>query len=337
MTARKLYASVTNTSGIQTVAVTASQDTSTAMATIEAISTTLTLGDAVTIDMGYTDDHQTVFTGYVKQIDKRSPETVYSITCADVMTRAMEYFVAASDPNNVLKYSHIKAEDLIQDLMSKAGLNSFTSPYPSTFTFGISQAFEVNLVPVFDYCRAIADNLTWAIWADESGTIHFENRKPYPMEAGVDQPGWVADDTSPSYTFYDTISVDVAITTSEKNLRNRVVVYGAGDVHAEAHRDVSVLPAGFYKTSVLGAGELVDDNTLAQNIADYNLDLFCRYTEQIRVTIVGDPSLRCRTVINANSAELGITGIWYVEMCDHSLSKGGYITSLGLRRMPVAS
>jgi len=338
MTAKRLYASVTNTSHIQSVAVTSSQDTSTSMATIEAETSSLTLGDYVTVDMGYTDNHEVVFTGYVKQIDKRTPESLYSITCADVMTRAMDYFIAASDPDNPQKFRNIRAEDFIEELMSQAGLNDFTCPIPSSFTFGVTREFEVNLVPVYEYCRAICDNLTWAIWADSTGTVHFENRKPYPMDAGVNQPGWppAGDTTTPDFTFTDVISLDMALTTSEKNLRNRVVVYGAGDIHAEASREVAELPADFYKTSVLGAGEMVDSQSLAQQIADYNLDLFCRYTEQIRVTLAGEPSLRCRDIVGASAERLGILGTWFVEMCDHSLSKAGYVTSLGLRRMPEA-
>lgn len=335
MTATILYANVTNTSGIRNVAVTASHDASTSMATIEAINTTLTLGDLVTVDMGYSTNHQTVFTGYVKQIDRKTPDTVYSITCADVMTRAMDYFIASSDPENPLKYRNIKAEELIRQLMLLAGLSNFTAS-DSTFTFGVQNEFEVNMVPVFEYCRAISDNLTWAIWADDAGMVHFENRKPYPMSGSVSQPGWV-NDPSPTFSFSDIISLDSAITTSEKNLRNRVVIYGSGAVHAEAFRDVSNLPAGFYKTSVLGAGDLIDDQTLAQTIADYNLDLFCRYTEQMRLTIVGDPSLRARMVVGSGTNDLGITGTWYVELCDHALSSNGYVTTLGLRRMPVAT
>jgi hypothetical protein len=336
MTARRLYASVTGCSGIRNVAVTESHDASTAMCTIETENTTLTLGDSVSVNMGYSDDHQGLFTGYVKQIDKRSPETIYTITCADVMTRAMDYFIASDDPLAPLKFKGIKAEELIRQLMAKAGLTNYTST-DSSFTFGISKEFEVNLVPVFDYCRAIADNLTWSIWADSSGTVHFANRKPYPMTGSLQQPGWVNDTTSPSFSFNDVISVDMSITTSEKNLRNRVVVYGSGDIHATASRNVSALPNGFFKTSVLGAGEMVDDQSLAQSIADYNLDLFCRYTEQVRVTIIGDPSLRARTIIGSSATKVGISGNWYVEMCDHSLSSSGYVTSLGLRRMPVAT
>jgi hypothetical protein len=338
MPAKVLFYTATNCLKIRSITITNSHDTSTAIATIDCITTTLTLGDQVEVDMGYTDNHQVIFRGYVKQIDHRAPENVYTITCSDVMTRAMDFFIASSNPLEPLSFGNITAEELIRQLMQKAGLDNFSCPVPSQFTFGVEQKFEVNLVAVFEYCRAIADNLTWALWADENEIIHFENRKPYVMtEAStLHQPGY-SDDPAPTFTVDDVLSLDMGITTSEKNLRNRIVVYGEGDIRAEAKKTVSALPAGFYKTSVLGAQGLIDTSNTAQKIADYNLELFCRYTEECRVTLVGQPSLRCRTVVGSNAATLGITGTWYVAACEHAISSGGYITGLGLRRMPKAT
>ncbi len=338
MTIKKLYANVTNTSGIKSVSINESHDNSSTIATIDASTTTLTLGDAVVIDMGYTDNHQTLFTGYVKQIERPNPTGDYSITCNDVLVRAMEYFIVSENPNSPLSYSNITAEELVRQLLLLAGLSSYT--YDTTFfTFGVANPFEINLVMAYDYIKTICDLLTWSVWADSSGQVHFENRKPYPMVNVAPenaQPGWAADAPT-GFTMTDGISIEMGITTSEKNLRNKIVVYGSGGISAHAERSVSLLPAGFFKTSVLGATDLVTDQTTAQNIADYNLDLFCRYTEQVRVAMIGDPSLRARTVISASASLLGLTGDWYVNTCEHSLSSTGYTTALGLRRMVKAT
>jgi len=334
MAARKLYATITNCSGIKSVSVNSSHDNSSTVANFEVVSTSLTLGDAVTVDMGYTDDHQVIFTGYVKQIEHQVPENTYTILCNDVMVRAMEYFIASDSPASPLKYQNKTAESLVGDLMAKAGLTNYT--YDVTlFTFGVTKEFEVNLVMVFDYCNAIADLLTWSLWADSVGTVHFENRKPYPMVNEYPenvQPGWQVD-TVEALTIIDTMCLEISDTTSEKNLRNKVVVYGTGEIAANASRVVSLLPAGFYKTAVLGATEIVDDQATAQNIADYNLDMFCRYTQQVRATLVGNPSLRARKVHHVASTKLGVDANFYVSQCEHSLSSSGYTTSLGLRRM----
>jgi hypothetical protein len=338
MALKKIYMLATGCSEVRSINVTTSHDTSSSMATIDCVNTSLTLGDSISIEGGYEDDREVIFTGYVKQIDRKVPENVYSITCADAMTRAIDYFIASSNPMEPLKFRNISAENLISTLMSQAGLTNFYCPTPSNFTFGVQNEFEVNLVPVFEYCRAISDNLTWSIYAEPSGRIVFRNRKPYPM---VDeypentQPGWSADPT-PTLSFDDTVSIDMGVTTSEKNLRNRVVVYGNEGIYAEAKKEVAELPDNFYKTAVLGAPGLIDTTSLAQSIADYNLELFCRYTEQARVTMIGNPHYRCREVVTADADKLGLTGTWYIDMCEHNLSSAGYITSIGIRRMPKA-
>lgn len=336
MAAKRLYCTITNSSGIISVVVAESHDGSSANATFEVTTTSLDIGDLVEIDLGYTDNHSQVFRGYVKQINRQVPNNTYSILASDVMIRAMDYFIAESNPEQPLKYSNISAESLIGSLMAKAGLTNYDGQ-TSYFTFGVQKEFEINLVPVFEYCRAIADNLTWTIWADSNGQIHFRNRKPYVMVNEYPentQPGWQADSNTTGYVLYDYLSLDQDVSTSEKNLRNRVVVYGSESLHAEASRSVSMLPPGFYKTAVLSnSAGMIDTTELAQKIADYNLDLFCRYTEEFRVTVLGDPILRARTCIDTDLTRLGISGLWYVANCEHVLNSGGYTCALSLRRM----
>lgn len=336
--AKILYASATGCSNIESVSISESHDNSTSIAVIECRNTSLTLGDSITVNIGYVNNHSNVFTGYVKSIERKVPNNTYTVTATDVMIRAVEYFLASSNPENPLKFRNISAESLVQNLMAIAGLTSFTYD-PTGFIFGVSNEFEVNLVPVYDYCQAIARNLTWALWADYNGQVHFENRKPYVMKDEYpenQQYGWQVD-TSSGYTLSEYISIDQSYAISEKNLRNRVVVYGESGIYAEAKRDISLLPSGFYKTSVLGAPGLIDSTATAQKVADYNLSLFCRFTEEIRVTVEGDPSLHARMCIDSNLPILGISGLWYVNTCDHILGKQGYTTSLGLVRMEKAT
>jgi len=332
----ELYCDVTNCTGVINIIVSTNHDSPVSVATIDTISTTLTLGDLVTVDLGYVDDHAIVFTGYVKQIEKKIPDNVFTITAYDVLMRAQDYFIASSNPNEPLSYKGITAEDLVGDLLSKAGLTDYENT-PTYFTFGINNSFEINLVSVFDYCRNIADTITWTLWADQDGTINFKNRKPYVMTGDTGQPGDVADvPTGYQITAFKTI--DFSYTKSERSLRNRVVVYGAEGIYAEASESSSMLPPGFYKSSVLALPQLIDNQSLAQDIANYNLDLQNRINESLSVTVRGDSSLSCRTVITNMLGTLfsgitGLSGSWYVFGCDHQWGKTGYTTSLDLRRM----
>lgn len=328
-----LYASVTNTSNILSVVVTSNHDSPVSSATVEAYTTSLTLGDEVTIDLGYTTDHKVLLTGYVKQIERNVPENTYTISIYDKLVRAQDYFIASSNPESPLSYQNISAETLISNLMGLAGL-TVNTPVPTSFTFGINNPFEINLVTVFDYCRMISDLLTWSFWCDSSGVVQFKNRKPYVMINQSPenlQPGFAAD-TATGYTLVPTKYMNVSYIESEKQLRNRVVVYGAEGIYAEASEASSVLPVGFYKSSVLAAPQLIDSNTLAQDIADYNLNLLNRIIKQLTVTVEGDVDLEARTVITVNDSRLGISNqLYYVYGCDHSFGPNGYVCSLDLR------
>ena len=186
--ADKLYCAVTNCTGILSVSVTNNHDNPVSTAIVETRSTTLGLGDYVIIDAGYTTDHAQLFAGYVKTVERKVPENIYVLTIYDVLVRAQDFFIASSNPQSPLTYSNKSAESLVQDLMALAGLTSFSAT-ATAFTFGTKNPFEVNLVSTYDYCKTIADTLTWTLWADQNGTINFKNRKPYVMTGDTGQPG----------------------------------------------------------------------------------------------------------------------------------------------------
>ena len=328
-----LYASVTNTTDILGIVTTSNHDSPVASATVEAYTTSLSLGYEVQIDLGYTDNHALIITGYVKQIERNIPENIYSITIMDKMVRAQDYFIASINPQAPLSKKNITAEALITSLMGLAGLS--VSANTTFFTFGVYNPFEINLVSVHDYCRMISELLTWSFWCDENGVVQFRNRKPYVMINQFPenvQPGFIADSGIVSYTLSPSTYLSSSYVKSEKNLRNRVVVYGSENVFAEASAASIHLPAGFFKSSVLAAPQLVDSNALALDIANYNLNLLNRITEQVSVAIIGNPSLKARTVIAVDDARMGLYGNWYCYAVDHQFSQQGYMCSVDLRR-----
>lgn len=317
-----LDATVTKTTGIESISITQAHGSPTATATITATETDLGVGDRVVVHIGWVGHTPKVFEGYVKNVEaKSSPEEV-TITAADDLVRAVDYFIAASNPNSPLTYDHIKAEDLIEDLLSQAGLNKYYGE-TTNFTFGIRNSFEVNLTSVYDYCKFIADILAYSIFCDTDGIIYFVYRPPFP-DAGI---GDVAD-----YAIGDTEIITIDYSQSDKDLRNRIVVYGAGDIHAEAKASSPYLPDGFYKTMVVAAPTVIDSQGMAQDSADYNLPLVNRLTKNTQVTIKGNPNINCRDTVTLNKADLGATGDWYVYSCTHNFNKGGYTTELELRQ-----
>jgi hypothetical protein len=316
----KLYASATNTTGIISAQVNNSHTAQTAVAQIEAINTTLDIGSYVELDLGYTDNHLKVFSGYVKYIELKEPTKTYSITASDVLVRAMDYFIAASNPDAPLNYKNIKAETLVGNVLSQAGLTNYVGD-STLFTFGINNSFDVNLTSSYDYARFICDILSYNIYADLNGQIHFTRRLPYVV------PGDVSIGTITTSN-----SISMAYSKTDKDLRNRVVVYGAEGIHAEASAVSPYLPGGFYKSVVVAAPTVFDNQGMAQQSADYNLELLNKLTESVSLTMIGNPLIQPRQVATVVNTSLGVSGDWYIYSVSHTLNNSGYQTQVELRR-----
>jgi hypothetical protein len=180
MTANKLYASVTGCSGIESVSVTDTHTAPTASATVGCQTSSLDVGDAISIDLGYTGSHSGVFTGYVKNVQRSQSPTQYEITCANSMVRALDFFIVSDNPTRPYSVSNISAEALVGNLMGMAGLSDYSGS-TSHFIFATKgEPLEINLTSVYDFSKMIADLLAWSVYANTDGTIIFDDRKPYP-------------------------------------------------------------------------------------------------------------------------------------------------------------
>lgn len=333
----ELFAEITGCSNILSVNINESHASSTAIATFSCINTNLDIGDEISVYLGYVGDYSTVFSGYVKLIERKVPDNIYTITAYDKMIRALDYFIASSNPDSPFTRSNIAAEDLIADVLSLAGLTNFDFD-PSLFTLAIGVPAEVNLVSAYDYSKSVADYVAWNLWADRNGTIHFHNRKPYPMDGTSRQPGDYGDESAA--TILTTSALDLNHIKSEKNLRNRVVVYGSSGVQAEASNSESydqllgdyrqILPNGFYKAIVFST-ELITSNGVAQDACDYNLALYNRLTHEVNLTIPGVADRQARTVITLDDDYLGLDGDWYIYQLEHAWGKSGFTTNMSLR------
>jgi hypothetical protein len=320
MTVKTIAASVTSTSGIQSISVSDSHVAPTATCIVSAVSTSLNVGNSVTVAMGYQGDTFTALTGYVKEIEHKEPEDMYTITIANAMIRAVDFFMASSTPTNPFSRQNISPEHLVRDIMALAGLTSFASD-ASSFTFAISIPVEVNLTPAYDYCKFISDIIAFNLYADNTGTVQFRNRRPYPVggDASV-------------YTITPAEIVEISYDISDRDIRNKVIVYGSGDIHAEASASSPYLPVGYYRTAVVAAPGVIDSQSMAQQACNYNLDLLNRLTQKLQVTIIGKTGLQARECVTIDVPALGLNSDkWYIYSLEHSISKAGYLTSMELR------
>lgn len=176
----------------------------------------------------------------------------------------------------------------------------------------------------------IADTLAWHIYADSNGKVWFVERNPHLMSGDT-----------PIVTITDSVISNLQFAVSERDLRNRIVVYGRNNIHAEALSSTSydpvlessrsILPAGFYKT-VVASADWIDTQSMAQKAADYNLDLLNRLTVEATLVMEGNPNISARDIVTVNSASLSLNTDFYVYTIDQNWSSSGFTTTLTLRK-----
>lgn len=315
-----LDCTVTGTSGVISITFSDSHVAPTSTATITAISTTLDIGDNVQVELGYAGDTFICLTGFVKNVEYKEPERQYSITCANVLARAIDFFIASDNPDEPFERQNISAEDLIGDLLELAGITDY-DPDPTSFTFAINNPVQVNLTPCYDYCHFLADIIAFTIFADTDGTVKLIDRRPYP----------VGGDTS-DYTFTVADVLEATYEKSDLNIRNKVIVYGSAGISAIASEPSPYLPDDFYRTVVVAAPGVIDTQEMAELSAEYNLELLNRLTQKVNLVVIGRTGVVPRTIATITLPDIGVTGDWYVYSIEHNWSKAGYITNLELRR-----
>ena len=317
----KLYAEIIGCSNISSISVTDSHSASTSTATVQCETTSLDVGNPISIDLGTVSQHSEVFSGYIKNVQRTESPDQYEISCAGAMIRAVDYFIASDNPDSPYKKTNITAEDVISDLMAMAGLTDYVGG-TSYFTFATKgEGLEVNLVSSYDYSKFIADLIAWHVYADNSGTVHFLKRDPFPMVGDVS-----------TATMVNSNIISASYWRSDRDLRNRIVVYGSDEIHATAQESSPYLPDGFYKSVAVAAPTVITSQGTAQLSADYNLALLNRLTVGGSLTIIGDPSLTCRSCITVDKDDIGMSGLFYIYGLEHSWSKEGFQTTVDLRQ-----
>ena len=95
MAERRAYCVADGFTQILNASLNSSHGSPTANAVIECIEFTKDIGDSVSIDLGYEDDHGVVFRGFIKNIERATPEDKYIVTCYDNSIRLLDFFIAS--------------------------------------------------------------------------------------------------------------------------------------------------------------------------------------------------------------------------------------------------
>jgi hypothetical protein len=322
MTVKVFTHNISNVTDVTAIRIRESYNAATSQAQIECYDTTLELGDSIGFSMGFSGDSGKIFQGYVSDIVQEIPDPKVTITCEDELYKASEYFLASDDPENPFSRNNILTEDLVEDILNEASITNYTSNVPLSVTWGTRGTVEFNLVTAWQAAKNIADALAWNIYADRNGQVHLVERHPY-VEGG--------DSADFTWTVAANDLLSLSYAKSVANLRNRVVVYGLDNLSRTASTSSPYLPAGFYKSAVL-ATPIIDTGSLAQRVADYNLELLNRLTETLQVQVEGDYSITPRLFADITESFTGTTGLWFIYAVEHVMDQSGYICNVTLTR-----
>lgn len=321
---KQLYTDVQingNPMNILSVEVTEGYKQTTARCSIETENiSSINLNQTVTIDLGFSDDHGQVFVGYIDDISESRMPGTYRIECRDVLKRAIEHFIVTADLQNPWSRSNIQAEDLVRDLLAEAGITAYSGEVTS-FTFGTQYPAEFNLMSSWDAINMICNILAYHCYA-ENGTVYF--KRIFPVPGGSASKSFSVGDSG-NITF-----INYGYNTD--NLRNKVVVFGKPPIHAEASTPSPHLPSGFYKTAIVSS-ELIDTQDMADQSAQYNLQLYNKLTEFARLDAEGNHAVRCRHTVSVTEPFTGMSGtLWFIYSITHRIDESGYKISLNLAK-----
>ena len=291
---KDVYISATGCSSIRRVETEESYSMISARATIECDATTLTMGDTVTIDAGYADSHGVLFFGYVKRIEYVRPDNVIRISCNDELVKAVDFFIAADDPEAPFQRNNISSLNLVEDVLALASVTNVSGTEPG-FTWGTnSDGVRFNLQTVADAAQSIANIVGYTLYADKTGAVFFVARKPYVEEADT-----------PSHTFSTGSSgniVDITYSVSTDSTRNIIKVYGRNPITAQASGSNQYLVVD--QTVVL-AHEMIDSQEIADGAASVNLALLNRLSESFEITVLGDKTVQAREIATVTDSWIG--------------------------------
>jgi len=331
MTDKDVYLAASGCSAVRHIDTDASYGKFSSSAIVECDATTLTMGDAITIDAGYTDQHQNIFEGYVAKIEYLRPDNLIRLTCYDRLILAANYFIVADDPEAPFQRNNILSFDLIKDLLALASPLLTTDIYDDTsltFTWGTNDdGARFNLQSVADACNFIAQTTGNILYCGPSGHIHFSPRKPYAEAGDTSTHSFTSGSVSPNI-------IDIQYSAATDKTRNVVKIFGKTPLSAQASAPNSYLVVD--QTMVV-ASDMLDTDELCQGAADVNLELLNHLTESLDLTVIGDPSVRVLGIADVTDDFIGFSArkVFLYKVAHNIDQKSGYYLSITAVPIPL--
>ena len=241
----------------------------------------------IQVSEGYNGSYQTTFTGYVDDVvPGRFPDT-WELKCRDVMKRAAETWL----DDEGASYVNASAESAVSDLLSKAGLSCDCGT--TNFTIGDVNPACFALMSVLDASLQIANLIGWDIWADSAGTVRFQFIKPAPSATSI-------------WTYSKGLNLqDYKYTTTDRDLRNRIVVLGYDKIRSVSQAASPYVPTPpTYRTAILSS-ELIDFQGMADTISSWTLADLNDLLWSIEMDVAGNPLLDVGKTIRVSDSEIG--------------------------------
>jgi len=280
---------------------------------------TTDLGDLIDVQLGFDETGKgAVFKGYVQSINSERLPGQYVIEANDILIRAVAHMIVSTNLEEPWRRFDITMEDLVGDLLSEAGINNYEGDV-STFTLATGETpVEFQFVFAMDAINTVAGIIAWHVYADQTGKVWFKDIKAAPSGAPV-----------ATYTVGAGGNlVMITRNTSTDNLRNKVMVFGEGEIASDLSVASPYLPAGFYKTAVISS-VLIDTQRMSDQSAQSNLDAWNKLTETISVEALGDWERHARETVTVTDTFTGTAGDWFVRDITHSFTNS-YVIRMNL-------
>jgi hypothetical protein len=226
------------------------------------------LNDIVQVTLGTDSLSGLAFTGLVKTIQKDYPPGKVTLTCEDMSVRLKEFFVIPyptrieyTNQTNGYTAESIVSQFLEHAMLGNGALGVASKPYTnfswhtSGFSFATlgnttSPGFVAENKSAYDVIKEIADLLSFSIWADYKGGIHFKRRPHYPEHSLQRFPpnnGNIQDPAGPSLSFLEFSKakqniISVKYSSSTENVRNQIMVAGANQLKYNIYQSPPLMP-----------------------------------------------------------------------------------------------
>jgi len=269
---------------------------------------------------GYNGYSQLVFTGYIDDVEQSRFPNEFDLVCSDVLKKAQETWL---DDTGVT-YTSTQAETAVVALLALAGLTNVQAA-TSNFTIGDTHPTEFKLVSVLDACNQIAGLIGWALWATADGTVHFRHKKPLPGASVF----WTYREASSLTATDGNIIGKFKHTKTDKNLRNKAIVIGYGDIREEYAEGSQYVPSPpTYRTMILSS-EIIDTSSMASAFAKWMVKDCNHLWESAAFTIPGNPYLGMGQTIKLIESRSGNNSNYFVFAINSNMGKGqGYTMDL---------